>query len=360
VGLLPTEQRLYVNDLVGGPSQVRVFDHDGKPLRSVDVPPISSVEQLVRQEGDVVLMRTESYTQPPAWYRYNPATGSSQRTALYRTSPADFSDVEVVREFATAKDGTKVPINILMPKGTKRDGENPTVLYGYGGYSISLTPVFRVNLKAWLEQGCIYAIANLRGGGEYGEEWHHAGNLTHKQNVFDDFAACAQHLIERQYTNPRRLAAEGGSNGGLLMGAALTQHPELFRAIVSHVGIYDMLRVELSPNGAFNVTEFGTVKDPEQFKALYAYSPYHHVQREVRYPAVLFLTGENDGRVDPANSRKMTALLQAVGGPEPVLLRVSFGTGHGIGTGLSERISQQADVYAFLFEELGVKYREVR
>jgi prolyl oligopeptidase len=354
---VPTVDRLYVVDLVGGPSQIRVFDLFGMAQKPVSVPPVSAVGQVVRMHGDEVLFRTESYTQPPAWYRFDPAAGTAKRTALYRTSPADFSDVEVVREFATSKDGTKVPINIIQPRGTRRDGNNPTVLYGYGGYSISVTPTFRVGLKAWLEQGCIYAIANLRGGGEYGEEWHHAGNLTHKQNVFDDFAACAQHLIAEKVTNPRKLAIEGGSNGGLLMGAALTQHPELFRAVVSHVGIYDMLRVELSPNGAFNVTEFGTVKDPDQFKALYAYSPYHHVKDDARYPAVLFLTGENDGRVDPANSRKMTARLQATSTADPVLLRVSFSSGHGIGTGLGERIAQQADVDAFLFDALGVEYR---
>lgn len=354
---VPAESRLYVADLVGGPSQVRVFDLDGKPHKAVDVPPVATVGQMVRLDGDDILFRTETYTQPPAWYRYDPASGGARRTALFRTSPADFSDVEVVREFATSKDGTKVPINILRPKGTQLDGSNPTLLYAYGGYGISVTPSFRVDRKAWLEQGCIYAVANLRGGGEYGEEWHKAGNLTRKQNVFDDFAACAQHLIDRKYTNPHRLAIEGGSNGGLLMGAELTQHPDLFRAVVSHVGIYDMLRVELSPNGAFNVTEFGTVKDPEQFKALYAYSPYHHVRDGVRYPAVLFLTGENDGRVDPMHSRKMTARLQAASPETPVYLRVSYSSGHGIGTGLSERIAQQADVDAFLFHFLGVSYR---
>ncbi|MGH8004795.1 MAG: prolyl oligopeptidase family serine peptidase, partial [Limisphaerales bacterium] len=191
---------------------------------------------------------------------------------------------------------------------------------------------------------------------EYGEAWHKAGNLTKKQNVFDDFAACAQHLIKAGYTNPSKLVVEGGSNGGLLMGAALTQHPDLFAAVVSHVGIYDMLRVELDPNGAFNVTEFGTVKDPEEFKALYAYSPYHHVKDKTAYPAVFLLTGENDGRVNPAHSRKMAARLQAAtGSKRPVLLWTSR-SGHGIGSSLSERISRSADVFAFMFDQLGVPY----
>jgi prolyl oligopeptidase len=179
--------------------------------------------------------------------------------------------------------------------------------------------------------------------------------LTKKQNVFDDFAAAAQWLIDHRFTNPLRLAIEGGSNGGLLMGAALTQHPELFRAVVSHVGIYDMLRVELQPNGAFNVTEFGTVKEADQFRALFGYSPYHHVKDGTQFPAVLFLTGANDPRVDPLHSRKMTARLQASGTKRPVLLRTTDIAGHGIGTALSERIAQQADVTAFLFDQLGVK-----
>jgi len=212
----------------------------------------------------------------------------------------------------------------------------------------------------WLDQGGVYVVANLRGGGEYGEEWHRAGNLTHKQNVFDDFVACAQWLIAQGYTAPSRLAIEGGSNGGLLMGAALTQHAELFRAVVSYVGVYDMLRSELFPNGAFNATEYGTVKDAEQFRALYAYSPYHHVVDGTRYPAVLLRTGEHDGRVDPSNSRKMAARLQAATSSGlPVLLWTSPSAGHGFGTALEERIAEQTDVYAFLFDQLGVTYRPV-
>ena len=358
---VPTKTRLYVVDLVGGPSRMRVFDLKGKELKSVPVRPVSSVGQVVRLEGDEVLFRTETFIDPPAWYRYDPATDKTAKTALFRTSPADFGDCEVVREFAVSKDGTKVPLNIIRRKGTKLDGKNPTVLTGYGGYGISLAPRFRVGRKVWLEQGGIIAIANLRGGGEFGEAWHHAGNLTNKQNVFDDFIACARHLIEQKYTSPEKLAIEGGSNGGLLMGAVLTQQPDLFRAVVTHVGIYDMLRVELHPNGAFNVTEFGTVKDPKQFAALYAYSPYHHVKNGTAYPAVLLLTGENDPRVDPANSRKMTALLQAAtSSKRPILLRTTAGAGHGLDSALSERIAQETDVYAFLFDQLGVKYRALR
>jgi prolyl oligopeptidase len=292
---------------------------------------------------------------PFAWFSYKPAARAVHRTALYMTSPVDFDDIEVVREFATSKDGTQVPLNILHKKGLKRDGRNPTLLYGYGGYGVSLTPAFDSTRRIWFDAGGVYAVANLRGGGEYGEQWHKAGNLTHKQHVFDDFIAAAEHLIKRRYTNPSKLAAEGASNGGLLMGAFLTQRPDLARAVVARVGIHDMLRVELDANGQFNITEFGTVKDPEQFKALYAYSPFHHVRDGVKYPAVLLTTGENDGRVNPAQSRKMAARLQAATGSDrPILFRSTASAGHGIGTALKERIAEQADTLAFLFDQLGV------
>jgi prolyl oligopeptidase len=232
------------------------------------------------------------------------------------------------------------------------------VLYGYGGYGVNLTPRFQAAHKVLLEQGVIYAMANLRGGGEYGEAWHLQGNLTNKQNVFDDFAAAARHMIDRGYTSSDKLAILGGSNGGLLMGATMTQYPDLMRCVVSFVGIYDMLRVELSTNGAFNIPEFGTVKNPDHFRAMYAYSPYHNVRDSVAYPPTLFLTGANDPRVDPMQSRKMTARLQAAtGGENPILLRTSADAGHGGDTALSERIEQTVDVDAFLLYFLGVDYR---
>jgi prolyl oligopeptidase len=358
VGFVPTDLRLYVEDEVGGPSRVRIFDHHGKQLGTLPAPPISAVDDVVHTTADNILFRVSTYLTPSAWYKLDASTGASSKTALVETSPANFDDCEVVREFATSKDGTSVPVNIIQRKGTKLDGTNPTVLYGYGGYGVNLTPHFAgAMVRVWLNQGGVYAIANLRGGGEYGDEWHKAGNLTRKQNVFDDFIASAEHLIQRKYTSPQHLAILGGSNGGLLMGAALTQRPELFRAVVSFVGIYDMLRVELDPNGAFNVTEFGTVKEPEQFKALYAYSPYHHVKDGTKYPAILFLTGENDHRVNPMQSRKMTARLQAANASDhPVLLRTTAGAGHGIGTALNEQIEQTADVLSFLFDQLGIHY----
>jgi len=354
-GFLPAADALYLQDVLGGPSEIRIFDASGKPRGLVPIAPLSSVEQMVRDAAGGLLYRSQTYLEPPAWYRYDASAGKVVRTALFEKPAADYSDAEVVREFATSKDGTRVPLNIIRRKGTKLDGKNPVLLTGYGGYNVSLSPAYSVRLRPLLDHGFVFAEANLRGGGEYGEAWHRAGMLTKKQNVFDDFAACARYLIDHKYTTPAKLGIEGGSNGGLLMGAELTQHPELFGAVVSHVGIYDMLRVELQPNGAFNVTEFGTVKEAEQFKALYAYSPYHHVVDGTKYPPVLFLTGANDPRVDPLNSRKMTARLQASGTQHLVLLRTSSNSGHGIGTALSEYLAQSADVLAFLFDQLGVR-----
>ena len=326
--------------------------------------PVSAVGGLVRLEGDEILFHNESFIDPPAWYRYRPAAAGGRdevaKTALAVTPAVDMSGVEVAREFAVSKDGTRVPINLITRKGARRAGRNPTVLSAYGGYGISLTPRFDARVAVWLEQGGVYAIANLRGGGEYGEAWHRAGNLTRKQNVFDDFTACARWLIDAKVTSPKKLAILGGSNGGLLMGAALTQHPELYGAVVSYVGIYDMLRVELSPNGAFNVTEFGTVKDPEHFKAMHAYSPYHHVVDKTRYPAVLLTTGENDPRVDPMQSRKMTARLQAATGSRaPVLLVTNTDAGHGAGS-RDQRIRQRVYMFAFLMDQLGMTYKAPR
>ena len=348
--------------MVGGPSRLRVFDLNGTMLQVVPSPEIASIDGLAGVDGhaDDLLFRLVSFVEPSTWYRFDPVLPENERltaTRLRAISPVSFADIEVVREFATSKDGARIPLNILKRKDTPLDGKNPTILSGYGGYGINMMPNFVFNRHLWLSSGGIYVIANLRGGGEFGEEWHLSGNLTRKQNVFDDFIASARHLIDRGYTSPAKLAIEGGSNGGLLMGAALTQAPELFRAVVAHVGIFDMLRVELDANGSFNITEFGTVKDPAQFQALAAYSPYHRVKDGVKYPAVFLLTGENDGRVNPANSRKMAARLQAATASDrPVLLRVSSSSGHGIGTALNERIAQQADIYAFLFDELGMTF----
>jgi prolyl oligopeptidase len=345
---------LYVAVMEGGPSRLWFYPASGSPIE-VAILPVSSVSGIHCWAGDEMFFWNSSYLNPGGYYAWEPGLDRPIPTAMQMTSPANFDDIEVVREFATSKDGTKIPLNILRKKGIKLDGQNPTELTGYGGYGISQTPGFNARLRVWFDAGGVYAVANLRGGGEFGEDWHRAGNLTRKQNVFDDFIACADYLVQSKYTSPNKLAVMGGSNGGLLMGAFLTQRPELARAVVSRVGIYDMLRSELDPNGFFNTTEFGSVQKEDEFKALYAYSPYHHVTNGIAYPAVLFPCGETDGRVNPLQSRKMTARLQAAtASDQPILLRTTATAGHGIGSSLSVRVAEETDIYAFLFHELGV------
>jgi prolyl oligopeptidase len=347
--------RMYVRYLAGGPSRVRVFDMSGAPQGDLPLPGIAAVDEI-EPVGNDLLYSVETYVAPQQFYRL--ADGKSVPTALKSTSPVSFDDMEVLRVFATSKDGTRVPLNIVRRKGTKLDGANPVVLYGYGGYGRSETPYFLGAIRRmWFDAGGIYVIANIRGGGEYGREWHEQGALTRKQNVFDDFIAAAEYLVSERYTNPERLAIVGGSNGGLLMGAVVTQRPELFRAVVAQVGIYDMVRVELDPNGQFNTTEFGTVKDEAQFKALHAYSPYHRVRDGVKYPAMFLPTGANDGRVNPLHTRKMSARLQAAtDSGRPIYLYVRSDAGHGIGSALSVRLDQNADWLSFLIDQLGMKW----
>jgi prolyl oligopeptidase len=350
------DHNLYVTVIDGGPEKILKFDLHSKSEDEVPVPPVASVSSLVPLTGDTFLYYAETYTQPGQWFRYN-GVGAPLALPFKTQTSISLADIEVRREFATSKDGTKVPMTIMMRKGTKLDGTNPTYLTGYGGYSISETPYFLGSFgRLWFDHGGVLVDVNLRGGAEYGESWHADGNLLNKQHVFDDFAASAQHLIDAKYTSPEHLAIEGGSNGGLLMGAVLTQHPELFRVVLSEVGIYDMLRVELDPNGSFNVTEFGTVKDPALFKAMYAYSPYHNVKAGVKYPAVLFVTGDNDHRVNPAHSRKMIAELQAASASNlPVMLRTNANAGHGISTDKDEALEETADIDSFLFAQLGMQ-----
>ncbi len=351
-GIAITGTEILVQTLEGGPSGLYSCGLDGSNLRAVPIPPISDIAELATGK-DLALVRIGSYIELRKWFKHDAATNQLAATALNSESPLNFSDMEVTRDFAISKDGTKIPLNIIHKKGSKLNGSNPTILYGYGGYGINETPEVWPPLRAWYDLGGIYVDTNLRGGGEYGEAWHKAGNLTKKQNVFDDMAACAQYLIEHKYTTSSKLGMLGGSNGGLLMGAMITQHPSLMKAVVSEVGIYDSLRVELSPNGLFNTTEFGTVKDPDQFKALYAYSPYHHVVKGTKYPAILLTAGLNDGRVEPYNSFKFAALLQAAAAPgSPILLRInSFG--HGIGSSLDEQVSNYTDFLSFFAYELG-------
>ncbi len=355
-----TKSHLYVAELLGGPSRLRAFTltngKAGAPEAIELAFKIAGVGGLEKIGGDDVLYRAESYTNAPGWFRFAAATKKSTATQLAQATPYSMDDVEVVRETCKSKDGTDVPMSVLRKKGLALDGTSPALLTGYGGYGVSRTPRLRPMNRLWLDQGGVFAEANLRGGGEFGEAWHDAGKLANKQNVFDDFYACAQALVAKGYTKPERLAAYGGSNGGLLMGAQIVQHPEAYRAVVSAVGIYDMLRVETTPNGAFNVTEFGSVKDEKLFRALFAYSPLHNVKDGTAYPSVLFMTGANDPRVEPYNSRKMTARLQAASSSNhPILIRADADTGHGIGTPLNAAIEESADMFAFLMNELGMQ-----
>jgi prolyl oligopeptidase len=357
--VLATRSRLYLSELDGGLSRLRVTDLTGKARGLVPILPVSDVGQLVRVGADDLLFTNVSYLRPFAWYRLVAATGAVTPTKLAVRSPVDLSTIEAVRGFATSKDGTRVPVDVLRLAGTKLDGSAPTILYGYGGYGISQTPYYSGSRSLWLLNGGVLAFAGIRGGGEYGDAWHLAGALTRKQNCFDDFIASAEWLVKEGYTRPERLGILGGSNGGILMGASMAQRPELFRAVVTMAGIYDMLRVETTSNGAFNVTEYGTVKDPEQFKALYAYSPLHAVRDGVRYPAVMITAGENDPRVDSWQGKKLAARLQeATASGQPVILRMS-GWGHGMGSSRDEQIDEYADLYAFFVEELGLAFKPV-
>ena len=352
-GLWVGRDRLYVLYQKGGPNVAAAFSLDGRPEGELPAPPFSSVDGLVPLVAGGALYLTQSATSPPAWWRAAGGGAPAARTALAEVSPADFSGCEVVREEAVSADGTRVPITILRPRGLPLDGSRPAILYGYGGYGICQTPAFRARLAAWTERGGVFAIAHVRGGGEFGDPWHRAGALDRKQNVFDDFAACATRLAASGHTAHERLALLGASNGGLLMGAMIVQRPAIARAVVSLVGLYDMLRVERTPNGAFNVPEFGSVDDPAMFAALHAYSPYHRVEDGVAYPAVLLAAGENDPRVEPWQSRKMAARLQAAtSSGRPVLLRTNAAAGHGVSNALSHQIEEFADILTFLFREL--------
>jgi prolyl oligopeptidase len=355
-GLAATEARLWLLDIDGGPSCLRVCDSDGGNLTRVDVPPVCAIESLGALGGHEVVYDVESFTQPRVWWRAADAA-QPQPTALADEAPFDLSRYQVRREFATSADGTRVPMTLLSGPGVGRDGSAPALLTGYGGFGVSLKPRFDPTQVLWLEQGGVVVVANLRGGGEYGEDWHRGGRLIAKQHVFDDFVACARHLVDSGVTSTERLAIIGGSNGGLLMGAILTQHPDLAGAVVALVPVMDMLRAELHPNGAFVAEELGTVRDREQFEALFAYSPYHNVRDGIAYPATLLTGGEFDPRVDAYHAKKMAARLQAAtAGSQPVLLRIDAG-GHGIGSSLDETIAKLTDTYTFIFDQLGIAYR---
>ena len=342
-------------------SQLKIFDLGGTLLGNLALPAIGSVfASQGKWDRDEVFYGFESFTIPRSIYRYDLKSGTTTQWAKVDAPAIDPAAYEVHQEWYHSKDGTRVPMFVVSKKGLKKDGQNPTLLTGYGGFNVSLTPEFDSDIYLWLEHGGVYAVANLRGGAEFGEDWHRAGMLDKKQNVFDDMIAAAEYLISEKYTSPNRLTIEGGSNGGLLMGAMITQRPDLFRAVVCEVPLLDMLRYQGFQIAKLWIPEYGNAENPEQFKWLYAYSPYHHVKAGVEYPAVLFTTADSDSRVDPMHAKKMTALMQASaanGGSRvrPILLRIENKAGHGQGTPVAKQIEEGTDVYSFLFWQLGVK-----
>ena len=336
-------------------SSVRVYNKLGKLIRDVELPGLGTASGFSGHPTDTeTFFSFASFTQPSTIYRHNLATGESKifRSPVVQFDPKDFETSQV---FYQSKDGTRVPMFISHKKGLELNGQNPTLLYGYGGFNISLTPAFSPATLAWMQMGGVYAQPNLRGGGEYGEDWHQSGTKLRKQNVFDDFIAAAEWLIEHQYTSSRRLAISGGSNGGLLVGACLTQRPELFGACLPAVGVLDMLRFHKFTIGWAWVSDYGSSEDADQFRALYRYSPLHNIKQGRSYPPTMILTADHDDRVVPAHSFKFGAALQsAQSGPAPILLRIDRKAGHGAGKPTSKLIEEAADRFAFLFKSLRI------
>jgi prolyl oligopeptidase len=307
--------------------------------------------------GPDVFVGFTSFAQPAAAYRLDPSTGALEVFAS-GALPPDFDPghYAVRQVWFTSKDGTRVPMFVIHRADLLPHCDCPTVLTGYGGFNVSNTPAFVAALPLWLDAGGVYAVANLRGGGELGEAWHQAGMLANKQNVFDDFLGAAEWLIANGYTRPERLAISGGSNGGLLVGAALVQRPDLFNAVVCRVPLLDMLRYQNFRVARLWIAEYGSAEDAAQFPALYAYSPYHHVQDGAPYPATFLLTAEGDSRVDPMHARKMAARLQAANSADsPILLRVETAAGHGVGKPRGKVVDEMADIWSFLFWQLGCR-----
>ena len=347
---------LVVSRLEDAKSVVKVYDPNGQHVRDVDLPGIGTAYGFGGKSDEAETFYSfTGFTDPTTIYQYDVTTGERE---LWKTSdvPFDPKQFETKQVFYTSKDGTQVPMFLVYKKGLELDGTNPTLLYGYGGFNISLTPSFSVSRLAWAEMGGVYAIANIRGGGEYGEAWHKAGTKLNKQNVFDDFIAAAEHLIDEGYTQPSKLAIQGGSNGGLLVGAVMTQRPELFGAAIPAVGVLDMLRYHKFTIGWAWADDYGTSEEsPEMFNYLKGYSPLHNLKDGTVYPTTMVVTADHDDRVVPAHSYKFAAELQRThGGDNPVLIRIETRAGHGGGTPISKRIEQVADQYAFLVRALGM------
>jgi prolyl oligopeptidase len=347
----------FINYTVDAISRVKQYDMKGKLVREIALPGIGSASGFYgrKKEKELYYMFT-NYTIPPTIYKLDPETGNSE---IWKKPSVKFSgdDYESVQVFYNSKDGTRIPMIITYRKGTVMNGKNPTILYGYGGFNISSLPEFRITNAFWLETGGIYAVANIRGGGEYGEKWHMAGTKMKKQNVFDDFIAAAEYLIAKSYTSPDYLAISGRSNGGLLVGAVMLQRPDLMKVALPAVGVQDMLRYHKFTAGAGWAYDYGTSEESkEMFEYLYRYSPVHNVREHVNYPATLITTADHDDRVVPAHSFKFTAELQAKqAGSNPILIRIETKAGHGPGTPMSKSVEQNADIFAFILYNLGIK-----
>jgi len=354
-GISFINNQFVTNYLKDAYTQIRIYDMNGKFVRNVDLPGIGSAGGFSGERDDTETFYTfSSYTTPPTTFRYDMKTGKSE---VFRTANVKFNSAnyEVRQVKYKSKDQTEVPMFIVHKKGLKMDGTNPTLLYGYGGFNSSLTPGFSVARLAWLEMGGVYAVANLRGGGEYGKEWHESAIKLKRQNAFDDFIAAAEFLISAKYTSPKKLAIQGGSNGGLLVGAVLNQRPELFGAALPAVGVMDMLRFHKFTAGRYWTSDYGSPDNAEEFAAIYKYSPLHNLKKGTKYPAVLVTTADHDDRVVPAHSFKYAATLQeAQGGDAPVLIRIETKAGHGAGKPTAKVIEEQADLYGFLIKNLGM------
>ncbi len=348
----------FVESLKDAKTQVALYQESGEFLRNIEFPGIGSANGFSGKRSDSETYYSfSSFDTPPSIYQYNLFTGESK---LIRQAKVDFDpkQYEVKQVFVKSKDGTKIPMFIAHKVGIKLDGNNPTLLYGYGGFSISLSPSFSISRLAWMEMGGVFALANLRGGGEYGEEWHKAGTKLKKQNVFDDFISAAEWLIEQKYTQPKKLAIQGGSNGGLLVGACETQRPDLFGACLPSVGVMDMLRFQKFTAGRYWVDDYGSSDNEEEFNALLKYSPYHNVKSGVCYPPTMVMTADTDDRVVPGHSFKFAAAMQhAQGCDNPILIRIETRAGHGAGTPTSKLIEEVTDQWAFLVKTLNVELK---
>lgn len=352
--------KLFANYLKDATSLVKQFDRNGKEERTIELPGIGTASDFeAKQEEKDLYYSFTSYIFPTTIFKYNIDSGKS---AIYKKPAVLFNpeDYESKQVFYTSKDGTKVPMIITHKKGLVFNGSNPTMLYGYGGFNVNITPSFSVSTILLLEQGGVYAVANLRGGGEYGEKWHLAGTKLKKQNVFDDFIAASEYLIKENYTSKEKLAISGGSNGGLLVGAVMTQRPDLFKVAFPAVGVLDMLRYHKFTAGAGWAYDYGTADDnKEMFEYLYKYSPYHALAKDVNYPATMVTTADHDDRVVPAHSFKYAARLQEYNkGDHPVLIRIETKAGHGAGRPTAMIIQEQADKWAFMFQNMGIGYKE--